>query len=61
MQWTWAAILTRFPSAPQPRGREAERLAEHTGQVIWATKGLTGRQRGSYDYLDDADLTGRMP
>ena len=39
-----------------------EHLAEHTGQIIWATKGLTGRHLGFYDYLDDAaDLTGRMP
>ena len=38
-----------------------EHLAEHTGQIIWATKGLTGRGLGFYDYLDDADLTGRMP
>ena len=38
-----------------------EHLAEHTGQIIWATKGLTGRPLGFYDYLDDADLAGRMP
>ncbi len=38
-----------------------EHLAEHTGQIIWATKGLTGRQLGFYDYLDDDDLAGRMP
>ncbi len=38
-----------------------EHLAEHTGQIIWATKGLTGRQFGFYDYLGDDDLAGRMP
>ena len=38
-----------------------EHFAEHTGQIIWATKGLTGRPLGFYDYLDDADLRGRMP
>ena len=38
-----------------------EHFAEHTGQIIWATKGLTGRPLGFYDYLDDAGLSGRMP
>lgn len=38
-----------------------EHLAEHTGQIIWATKGLTGRHLGFYDYLDDGDRAGRMP
>lgn len=38
-----------------------EHFAEHTGQIIWATKGITGRPLGFYDYLEDADLAGRMP
>ena len=38
-----------------------EHLAEHTGQIIWITKSLTGRPLGFYDYLDAADLAGRMP
>ena len=30
-----------------------EHLAEHTGQIIWATKGLTGKALDFYAYLDD--------
>ena len=30
-----------------------EHLAEHCGQVIWATKGLTGRDLGFYRYLEE--------
>ena len=30
-----------------------EHLAEHTGQIIWATKGLTGEDLGFYAYLQD--------
>ena len=32
-----------------------EHLAEHSGQIIWATKGLTGRDLGFYEYLVDRD------
>lgn len=39
-----------------------EHVAEHTGQIIWATKGLTGQDLGFYAYLQDEDgRTGRMP
>lgn len=30
-----------------------EHLAEHTGQIIWATKGLTGDDLGFYAHLHD--------
>jgi uncharacterized damage-inducible protein DinB len=30
-----------------------EHLAEHTGQIIWATKGLTGEDLGFYRHLAD--------
>ena len=29
-----------------------EHLAEHVGQIIWVTKGMTGRSLGFYAYLD---------
>ena len=32
-----------------------EHLAEHTGQIIWATKGLTGEDLSFYAYLEDQD------
>ena len=32
-----------------------EHLAEHSGQIVWATKGLTGRDLGFYRYLADRD------
>ncbi len=32
-----------------------EHLAEHSGQIILATKGLTGQDLGFYAYLDDPD------
>jgi uncharacterized damage-inducible protein DinB len=32
-----------------------EHLAEHTGQIIWATKGLTGDDLRFYAYLQDDD------
>lgn len=32
-----------------------EHLAEHTGQIIWATKSLTGEALGFYAYLEDQD------
>ena len=39
-----------------------EHLAEHTGQIIWATKGLTGEDLGFYAYLEDQDQhTSRQP
>ena len=39
-----------------------EHLAEHTGQIIWATKGLTGEGLGFYAYLKDQDRgTNRQP
>ena len=34
-----------------------EHLAEHTGQIIWATKGLTGEDLGFYAYLKDQSPT----
>ncbi|MBM63136.1 MAG: hypothetical protein CL484_09335 [Acidobacteria bacterium] len=39
-----------------------EHLAEHCGQVIWATKGLTGRDLGFYRYLEDGrQEPGQLP
>ncbi len=39
-----------------------EHLAEHTGQIIWATKGLTGEGLGFYDDLEDGDrASGSQP
>ena len=39
-----------------------EHLAEHTGQIIWATKGLTGEDLGFYTYLQDQDpASGHQP
>ncbi|MEO2197888.1 MAG: DUF1572 family protein [bacterium] len=39
-----------------------EHLAEHTGQIIWATKGLTGEDLRFFAYLDDENaLRGRDP
>jgi len=32
-----------------------EHLAEHTGQIIWVTKRLTGKDLKIYAYLDQAD------
>ena len=34
-----------------------EHLAEHTGQIIWATKGLTGDDLGFYTHLHEQDRT----
>lgn len=34
-----------------------EHLAEHTGQIIWATKGLIGEDLGFYADLEDEDRT----
>lgn len=36
-----------------------EHLAEHTGQIIWVTKRLTGEDLKIYAYLDQAGGTGR--
>ena len=39
-----------------------DHLAEHSGQIIWATKGLTGRYLGFYRYLRDGDrAAGQLP
>ncbi|MBD92840.1 MAG: hypothetical protein CL482_01085 [Acidobacteria bacterium] len=39
-----------------------EHLAEHTGQIIWATKGLTGEDLRFFAYLDDENgARGRDP
>ena len=39
-----------------------EHLAEHTGQIIWATKGLTGEDLGFYADLQDQDrASGSQP
>ncbi len=39
-----------------------EHLAEHTGQIIWATKGMTGEDLGFYDDLEDEDrASGSQP
>ncbi len=35
-----------------------EHLAEHTGQIIWATKGLTGEDLRFFAHLDDEDGSG---
>ena len=36
-----------------------EHLAEHTGQIVWVTKRVTGEDLGMYAYLDGADGTSR--
>jgi len=36
-----------------------EHLAEHTGQIIWATKRATGADLGFYAYLSDPDRAAR--
>lgn len=36
----------------------AVHFSEHTGQIIWATKGLTGEDLGFYGYLSGAKSTG---
>ena len=36
-----------------------EHLAEHTGQIIWITKGMTGRGLGFYAYLDTDETRDR--
>jgi len=36
-----------------------EHLAEHTGQIVWATKHMTGEDLAIYAYLDEAD--GKSP
>jgi uncharacterized damage-inducible protein DinB len=39
-----------------------EHLAEHTGQIIWATKGMTGEDLGFYADLEDEDrASGSQP
>ena len=39
-----------------------EHFAEHTGQIIWATKGLTGEDLGFYADLKDQDrASGQQP
>ena len=39
-----------------------DHLAEHSGQIIWATKGLTGRDLGFYRYLREEDRgAGHLP
>jgi uncharacterized damage-inducible protein DinB len=37
----------------------AVHFSEHTGQIIWATKGLTGEDLGFYGYLSRAKGTGQ--
>ncbi len=37
-----------------------EHLAEHTGQIIWATKRATGADLGFYRYLTDPDRSGDL-
>ena len=37
-----------------------EHLAEHTGQIVWATKRMTGEDLGIYAHLNDAESKSRQ-